>query len=77
MVNQIQQGTIVIPHLEPDEARQTLRVRIAPDANDSAEVQHLSTIVAEWGKHMARAHLSRTKAEFSLCQVLSQNSYIP
>jgi len=40
-VRQQQAGKIIIPRLEADEARRTLGVRIAPDSNNLAEVQHL------------------------------------
>jgi len=70
-------GHIVIPWLEPDKARRTLGMRIAPDGNDAAEAQYLTEVAAAWGNHMARAHLTRTEAEFSLQQVLAPKLNYP
>jgi len=69
-VQQPNSGRIIIPRLEPEEAWRTLGVWLALDGNDGAEVKHLTEVVAEWDKKMARAHLSRAGAEFSLWQVL-------
>jgi len=69
-ITQSRTGTIIIPRLEPDEARRTLGVRIAPDGNNLAEAHHLHGVANEWAKHMARAHPTRAEAEFSLRQVL-------
>jgi len=56
--------------LEPWEARRTLGVRIAPDGNNEAKVQHMSQVVAEWRTKMATAHISWEAVEFSIRQVL-------
>ena len=68
---------IVIPRLEPDKARQTLGMHIAADGNDAVEAQYLTEVAAAWGNHMARAHLTRTEAEFSLQQVLAPKLNYP
>jgi len=52
-------------------------VPLAPDGNDLAEEQHLKDVAAEWGRHMARATLRCTDAEFSLQQVLSPKLLYP
>jgi len=54
----------------PWEVRRTLRVQLAPDGNNDAEVQYLSQVMAEWWMKMATAQISRETAEFSIRQVL-------
>jgi len=75
-IEQYPAGKVIIPQLEPDDACQILGVQIAPDGNNQAEAQHLKAVAAEWASHMARAHLSRAEAEFSLWQVLPKLTYL-
>jgi len=64
-------GTLVtIPHLETNEAWQTLGVRLAPDGNNDEEFHYFQGVMAVWKNHMTTAKIPHAATDFALCQVL-------
>jgi len=66
-----------IPQLHPSEARQTLGVRLAPDGNNSEELQYLRDIAKSWHTLMSRAKVTHAAAEFGLRQVILRKLEYP
>jgi len=66
-----------IPRLQPFEARRTLGVRLTPDGNWDAEVQHLISIATDWKVKMAASQLSWDDALFSLKHVVLRKLHYP
>jgi len=68
---------VTIPQLSVTEARRTLRVRVAPDGNNDAEIQHLMQIANEWFTAMKVGHLTKEAAAFSLQNVVMKQLIYP
>jgi len=67
---------VAIPQLAVTEARRTLGVRVAPDGNNKAELEHLMQIASTWFTAMKAGRITHEAAAFSLRQiVLKQLTY--
>jgi len=68
---------VTIPQLEVTEARRTLGVRVAPDGNNKAELEHLMQTASTWFTAMKAGRISHEAAVFSLKQVVLKRLTYP
>jgi len=68
---------VMIPQLSATEARRTLGVRVAPDGNNDAEIQHLTQIANKWFTAMKAGCLTKEAASFSLQNVVMKQLIYP
>ena len=54
------------PKLEPTKAQETLGVYLAPDGNETKQIQHLQTKIAKWVENVRTKHISRHHAMLAL-----------
>jgi len=66
-----------IPQLTVMEGWHTLGVRVAPDGNNKAELEHLTQIVMEWFTAMKAGWLTHEAAAFSLWYVVLKQLEYP
>jgi len=68
---------VAIPQLQVTEACQTLGVRVAPDRNNKAELEHLMTMASQWFTAMKASRITHEAAAFSLKQVILKKLMYP
>jgi len=67
----------VILQLQVTEAHQTLGVRMAPDRNNKAELEHFMTIASQWFTAMKAGQITLEAAAFSLEKVVLKKLTYP
>ena len=71
-------GNIVtLERLPPNTTRRTLGVRLAPDGNNTDEVQHLWSIAEKWKELIRTGHLQRHEAWYALTATIMKTIEYP
>jgi len=65
------------PQLLVMEAHRTLGVRVAPDSNNAAELEHLMQIATKWFMEMKAGCHTQEAVAFSLCNVVIKQLMYP
>ena len=67
----------ILERLALSDARQTLGVRLAPDGNNKAEVEHLTSIAVRWGDRIRTGHLPRRASWLALTSTIMRQLIYP
>ncbi len=66
VVQEQSSNEVIIPRLNPSEARRMLGVHIAPDGISDAEATYLTLVTTEWGGKVVKARLNYAAADYCL-----------
>lgn len=68
---------ILVDRCEHDEARRTLGVRLAPDGNNRAQMQHMVDVGKTWGQQLRSGHVRRTDSWIALTTTILKTLEYP